>query len=121
MALHCVHSTASFEAALLKVANLRGDADSVGAVVGQLAGAFYGLAAIPPSWIEAVQRYDRGGDIATKAVLLYTHSYDGSTPSDPPPVAPSLREEPATSGTGESTSQATATDADSSGSSIAAQ
>lgn len=39
MALHCVHSTDSFSAALLKIVNMRGDSDSTGAVCGQIAGA----------------------------------------------------------------------------------
>lgn len=47
MALHCVYSTTSFSEALIKCANLRGDSDSVCAVAGQIAGAFYGFQAIP--------------------------------------------------------------------------
>jgi ADP-ribosyl-[dinitrogen reductase] hydrolase len=39
MALHCVHTTDSFSAALLKIVNMRGDSDSTGAVCGQIAGA----------------------------------------------------------------------------------
>lgn len=38
MALHCVWTTNSFREALVKCANLRGDADSVCAVLGQMAG-----------------------------------------------------------------------------------
>lgn len=38
MALHCVWTTTNFKDALLKCANLRGDSDSVCAVVGQIAG-----------------------------------------------------------------------------------
>lgn len=70
MALHCVYSTKSFEEATLKAANLRGDSDSVCAVVGQLAGALYGSSAIPPDWLDHVQRWD-GGSIAARALLLY--------------------------------------------------
>jgi len=72
MALHCVHSTRSFEEATLKAANLRGDSDSVCAVVGQLAGALYGASAIPASWLERVQRWD-GGSIAARALMLHEH------------------------------------------------
>jgi ADP-ribosyl-[dinitrogen reductase] hydrolase len=32
--------------------NLGGDADTVGAVCGQIAGAYYGVEAIPPEWLE---------------------------------------------------------------------
>ena len=70
MALHCVWSTETFEAAALKAANLCGDADTVAAVVGQLAGAIYGASAIPKSWIDHLRRWD-GGDIVLKSWLLY--------------------------------------------------
>jgi ADP-ribosyl-[dinitrogen reductase] hydrolase len=43
-------NTDSFEEALVQVVNLGGDADSAGAVVGALAGAAYGLSAIPERW-----------------------------------------------------------------------
>ena len=42
MALWGVYHTTSFEAAVRKVVNLLGDADSTGAVAGQMAGALYG-------------------------------------------------------------------------------
>jgi ADP-ribosyl-[dinitrogen reductase] hydrolase len=43
-------TTGSFEDALVQVINLGDDADTVGTVTGMLAGAAYGLAAIPPRW-----------------------------------------------------------------------
>ena len=51
MALHCVWSTRSYEACVLKSANLCGDADTVSAVAGQIAGALYGVEAIPAAWL----------------------------------------------------------------------
>lgn len=45
-------TTDSFEAGALRVANLGGDADSTGAVYGQIAGAYYGLEGIPAKWLE---------------------------------------------------------------------
>jgi ADP-ribosyl-[dinitrogen reductase] hydrolase len=53
-ALWAVDTTSSFAAAVLKAVNLGDDADSVGAVAGQLAGARYGLSAIPQSWLDAL-------------------------------------------------------------------
>jgi ADP-ribosyl-[dinitrogen reductase] hydrolase len=53
-ALWAVDTTDSFAAALLKAVNLGDDADSVGAVAGQLAGARYGLSAIPTNWLDAL-------------------------------------------------------------------
>ena len=58
MALHVVYYTSSFREAIIKVVNLCGDADSVGAVVGQIAGAYYGIESIPPEWIETVSKWD---------------------------------------------------------------
>jgi ADP-ribosyl-[dinitrogen reductase] hydrolase len=42
--------TASFEEAVLRAVNLGDDADTVGAVAGQIAGAVYGLGGIPERW-----------------------------------------------------------------------
>jgi len=50
-ALWSVWNTRSFEEAVLLAANLADDADSVAAVAGQLAGALYGVHAIPPGWM----------------------------------------------------------------------
>ena len=51
-ALWAVEQTAGFEDALVLAVNLGEDADTVGAVTGQLAGALYGLDAIPMRWRE---------------------------------------------------------------------
>ena len=50
-ALWSVVSTNSFEEALILAVNLAHDADTVGAVTGQLAGAIYGASAIPTRWL----------------------------------------------------------------------
>ena len=50
-ALWCVGQTGSFEDALVLAVNLGDDADTVGAVTGQLAGAIYGAGAIPKRWL----------------------------------------------------------------------
>jgi len=50
-ALWCFQSTASFEAAVLEAANLGDDADTTAAITGQLAGAHYGVEAIPEVWL----------------------------------------------------------------------
>ncbi len=48
-------TTSSFEEAVVQVVNLGNDADTAGAVVGALAGATYGLEAIPARWRDALQ------------------------------------------------------------------
>lgn len=49
-ALWCFAHTSSFEAAVLRAVNLGEDADTTAAIVGQVAGAHYGIGAIPPHW-----------------------------------------------------------------------
>ena len=51
-ALWAVARTTNFEDAVLLAANLGDDADTTAAVVGQLAGAIYGVSAIPQHWLE---------------------------------------------------------------------
>jgi len=47
-------STDSFESCLIDIVNRGGDADTTGAIVGMLAGACYGLEAIPQRWLRAL-------------------------------------------------------------------
>lgn len=49
-ALWAFHDTSSFEEGCRQAVNLGGDADTCGAVFGQLAGAFYGEHGIPERW-----------------------------------------------------------------------
>ncbi|KAL8674121.1 MAG: hypothetical protein Q9168_001458 [Polycauliona sp. 1 TL-2023] len=51
-------TTASFEEGGLKVVNLGDDADTVGAIYGGIAGAFYGVEAISPKWLNGLQEKD---------------------------------------------------------------
>lgn len=46
----------SFEEAVMKAVNLGEDADTTGAVCGQLAGAYYGASAIPARWLDKLHR-----------------------------------------------------------------
>ena len=48
---HYLFTTAEFEECLIGVVNQGGDADTTGAIAGMIAGAFYGLEAIPPKWL----------------------------------------------------------------------
>jgi hypothetical protein len=49
-ALWAFHKTDTFRDGALLAVNLGEDADTTGAVYGQIAGAFYGEEGIPPSW-----------------------------------------------------------------------
>ncbi len=54
LALHA----ASFEEAVLEAVNLGGDSDTVGAIAGALAGARWGVGAIPQRWLEGLANRD---------------------------------------------------------------
>ena len=51
-ALWCVGRSRSIEDALILAANLAGDADTVAAVTGQLAGALWGMSGAPAGWLD---------------------------------------------------------------------
>ena len=55
-ALWAFESTSDFREGALLAVNLGGDADTTGAVYGQLAGAFYGEEGIPASWREKLAK-----------------------------------------------------------------
>lgn len=55
-ALHCIETTYSFEDAVVKAVNLGGDADTIGAITGGLAGALYGYRSIPGRWTQALEQ-----------------------------------------------------------------
>ena len=74
MSLHCIWTTNSFNDAVLKAINLRGDSDTVGAITGQIAGSLYGIEQISKNWINAIQKWDNEGDIALTAFKLYQNS-----------------------------------------------
>ena len=54
-ALWAFETTKSFEEGLIAAVNLGGDSDSIGAVFGQIAGAYYGFDTIPVRWVSAVK------------------------------------------------------------------
>jgi len=70
MALHVCYNTKSFEEAVFMAVNMGGDSDTVGAIVGQIAGAMYGLT---PKVIELygeLKDYEEKG-IMIRAFKLY--------------------------------------------------
>ena len=57
-ALWAFHNAEDFCEAVLKAVNLGNDADTTGAVCGQLAGAYWGIAGIPPEWLKGLAQRD---------------------------------------------------------------
>jgi ADP-ribosyl-[dinitrogen reductase] hydrolase len=68
-ALWCVSKSTSFDEAVLLAVNLGDDADTVGAVTGQLAGAIWGRSGIRPSWVATLAW---SNEIADRAEALLT-------------------------------------------------
>ncbi|MGO1072432.1 ADP-ribosylglycohydrolase family protein [Lysobacter sp. CA199] len=66
-ALWCFLHTDSFETAILRAANLGDDADTTAAICGQIAGAYYGVDAIPRDWLDTLVMRE---EIATMADAL---------------------------------------------------
>ena len=58
VALWAFHEADTFEEAVLRAVNLGDDADTTGAVCGQLAGAFWGESKIPEPLRSGLARYD---------------------------------------------------------------
>ncbi|MBP1744712.1 MAG: ADP-ribosylglycohydrolase [Firmicutes bacterium] len=65
-ALWCFINTNTFEEAVCEAVNLCGDADTVGAITGGLAGAYYGADAIPVRWSEKILVKDKLTELAQR-------------------------------------------------------
>jgi len=65
-ALHSFMHAKSLEQAILAAVNLGGDADTVGACCGALAGAYWGLEAIPRRWCSELEGYEGLVELAGK-------------------------------------------------------
>ncbi len=72
--LYVLLTTDSFEEAAIEVVNMGGDADSSGAILGALAGAFYGADAIPERWLARLQNREA---IELRALALHARSTAG--------------------------------------------
>lgn len=72
MALWAVRNTKSFDECIERCVNWLGDADSHGAIAGQIAGAIYGYQRLHPKFVEHLRRWD-DGEVALRGVLLFYH------------------------------------------------
>lgn len=70
-AVWCFKHTNSFEEAILMAANLGDDTDTIAAICGQLAGAYYGLDGIPEKWVDLIVM---SKEIQQMAQILYNYS-----------------------------------------------
>ncbi len=75
MALWALYQSTSFESAIIKCVNLLGDADSTGAICGQIAGAFYGYTGmenelITKCAIDNMSQWDPYNEIILRGLML---------------------------------------------------
>lgn len=71
MAFHRCYHSEDYLDAVLRAAGMGGDADSVGSIVGQIMGAYYGHTAIPFSWAQALWHWDKGS-VLRRVTQLHT-------------------------------------------------
>ena len=68
-ALWAFHDAKNFREAVLRAVNLGDDADTTGAVCGQLAGAYWGESGIPQEWLKGLARRDMIEGVLSKLLL----------------------------------------------------
>lgn len=68
----CLLTTKSYKEAVLKAINLGEDTDTTGAVVGGLAGLFYGVNSIPQEWLDRIARKKDIEELTNKLSDSYT-------------------------------------------------
>jgi ADP-ribosylglycohydrolase len=69
--LYLLVTTDSFEEAVTEVVNMGGDTDTTGAILGAMAGAHYGVDAIPERWLDGLQNRE-GIDLRAEALANRT-------------------------------------------------
>jgi len=79
-ALWAFQGTDSFEAGALAAVNLGDDADTTGAIYGQLAGAYYGVDAIPDGWRRTLARREQIIALADDLLSLSESVHGDMTP-----------------------------------------
>jgi len=67
-ALWCFINTSTFEDAVCEAANLGGDADTIAAITGGMAGVYYGFGAIPDRWKEKILVKEQLTSIAKRMI-----------------------------------------------------
>jgi ADP-ribosylglycohydrolase len=72
--LYVLLTTDTFEEALTEIVNMGGDADTAGAILGAMAGAYYGVHEIPKRWLDGLQNRD---GIDARAIALTRRSTEG--------------------------------------------
>ena len=79
-ALWAFHHSRDFRDGALLAVNLGDDADTTGAIYGQVAGAYYGIESIPAAWRE---RLAMAAEITSLADRLHDHAREHTSPGPP--------------------------------------
>eukprot|EP01062_Namystynia_karyoxenos_P015246 TRINITY_DN15533_c1_g1_i2.p1 TRINITY_DN15533_c1_g1~~TRINITY_DN15533_c1_g1_i2.p1 ORF type:complete len:561 (+),score=164.00 TRINITY_DN15533_c1_g1_i2:78-1760(+) len=96
MALWAFHLGGGFSATIVRCVNLLGDADTTGAIAGQMAGAFYGYSGIVQDEMgkcfeHNLRCWDPYAEVALRAVLLFHHHPDAHKRAGGQPAAPDAK------------------------------
>ena len=73
-AIYAFASSGGFEDAVRYAVSLGGDSDTIGAMTGAIAGAYYGREAIPARWLEEVEGRELLEQLAVKLWEIRVHS-----------------------------------------------
>lgn len=65
-------NTASYREAVLTAVNLGGDTDTIAALVGGLAGIYYGLSSIPSNWVQSIIRKEEIFELTSQLQQITT-------------------------------------------------
>lgn len=71
-ALWALHHTTNFRDGCLAAVNLGDDADTTGAVYGQLAGAIYGANTIPADWLAPLTHCEKIAALADRLLASFS-------------------------------------------------
>jgi ADP-ribosyl-[dinitrogen reductase] hydrolase len=82
-AVNCVLRVDSLEACLIEIVNLAGEADTMAAVAGGAAGAFWGVEKIPARWLEKLHQREELENIARELGAVRRHYKTYATPGLP--------------------------------------
>ena len=70
-AVWCFLTTDSYKGCVLKAVNLGGDTDTIGAVAGGLAGAYYGIESIPDEWVNCIPKIEQIMKLTKEIMSVY--------------------------------------------------